>query len=155
MRTPFWSAQFLVLHTPVSTRMSRKWQALGEKNEAEGLSVHIHVDGASGGFVAPFANPELEWDFRLVRTLYCRHDLQMYFGWFFGRFVQPHVCSINASDTNVCLSWQLSFSPPLTKFLDGLTYAGVGWAIWRDKSFCLTRSCLLSTISVRPSFVYS
>ena len=47
---------------------------LGEKNEAEGLSVYIHVDGASGGFVAPFANPELEWDFRLVRTLYCRYD---------------------------------------------------------------------------------
>jgi glutamate decarboxylase len=23
----------------------------------------------------------------------------------------------------------------LTKFIDGLTYAGVGWALWRDKSF--------------------
>jgi glutamate decarboxylase len=43
---------------------------LGEKNKAEGLSVYIHVDGASGAFVAPFANPDLEWDFRLVRALY-------------------------------------------------------------------------------------
>lgn len=25
----------------------------------------IHVDAASGGFVAPFLYPELEWDFRL------------------------------------------------------------------------------------------
>lgn len=40
---------------------------LGEKNEKEGLSVYIHVDGASGGFVAPFANPDLVWDFQLVR----------------------------------------------------------------------------------------
>lgn len=35
------------------------------KNEAEGLNIHIHVDAASGGFVAPFVNPELVWDFRL------------------------------------------------------------------------------------------
>lgn len=40
---------------------------LGEKNKKEGLSVCIHVDGASGGFVAPFVNPDLVWDFRLVR----------------------------------------------------------------------------------------
>jgi glutamate decarboxylase len=25
----------------------------------------IHVDAASGGFIAPFIYPELEWDFRL------------------------------------------------------------------------------------------
>ena len=46
---------------------------LGGKNKKEGLSVYIHVDGASGGFVAPFANPDLEWDFRLVRTLHYPH----------------------------------------------------------------------------------
>jgi glutamate decarboxylase len=27
--------------------------------------VPLHVDGASGGFVAPFLHPDLEWDFRL------------------------------------------------------------------------------------------
>ena len=36
-----------------------------EKNKKEGLDIHIHVDGASGGFVAPFINPDLVWDFRL------------------------------------------------------------------------------------------
>lgn len=29
----------------------------------------IHVDAASGGFVAPFVVPELEWDFRLEKVV--------------------------------------------------------------------------------------
>lgn len=29
----------------------------------------IHVDAASGGFVAPFMKPELEWDFRLEKVV--------------------------------------------------------------------------------------
>jgi len=36
-----------------------------ELNEKNGWQVPIHVDGASGGFIAPFTQPELEWDFRL------------------------------------------------------------------------------------------
>lgn len=43
-------------------------------NAERGLAVPIHVDAASGGFVAPFLHPDLVWDFRL-----------------------PNVCSINAS----------------------------------------------------------
>jgi glutamate decarboxylase len=33
-----------------------------------GLDVPVHVDGASGGFVAPFVDPDLVWDFRLPRV---------------------------------------------------------------------------------------
>jgi glutamate decarboxylase len=33
-----------------------------------GLDVPIHVDGASGAFLAPFLQPELVWDFRLERV---------------------------------------------------------------------------------------
>jgi glutamate decarboxylase len=33
-----------------------------------GLDIPIHVDGASGGFVAPFLAPDLEWDFRVPRV---------------------------------------------------------------------------------------
>ena len=33
-----------------------------------GIDVPVHVDGASGAFVAPFVDPELEWDFRLPRV---------------------------------------------------------------------------------------
>lgn len=39
--------------------------ALLELNAQNGWEVPIHVDGASGGFVAPFLQPDLEWDFRL------------------------------------------------------------------------------------------
>lgn len=38
---------------------------LSEKNKKTGWETPIHVDAASGGFVAPFLYPELEWDFRL------------------------------------------------------------------------------------------
>ncbi|EME80876.1 uncharacterized protein MYCFIDRAFT_155148 [Pseudocercospora fijiensis CIRAD86] len=67
---------------------------LMEKNHATGLDIMIHVDAASGGFVAPFLVPELEWDFRL-----------------------PLVSSINVSGHKCKL----------------LTYASVGWALWRSK----------------------
>ncbi len=37
-------------------------------NAANDLDVPIHVDAASGGFVAPFLHPDLEWDFRLPQV---------------------------------------------------------------------------------------
>ena len=43
-------------------------RALDELQERTGLDVPIHVDAASGGFLAPFVAPELEWDFRLQRV---------------------------------------------------------------------------------------
>jgi glutamate decarboxylase len=33
-----------------------------------GPDVPVHVDAASGGFIAPFLDPDLEWDFRLPRV---------------------------------------------------------------------------------------
>jgi glutamate decarboxylase len=33
-----------------------------------GLDIPIHVDGASGAFLAPFLQPDLLWDFRLARV---------------------------------------------------------------------------------------
>ncbi len=47
---------------------------LDDLQERTGLDIPVHVDGASGAFVAPFLDRDLEWDFRL-----------------------PRVCSINAS----------------------------------------------------------
>jgi glutamate decarboxylase len=35
---------------------------------AGGPDVPIHVDAASGGFIAPFLQPDLEWDFRVPRV---------------------------------------------------------------------------------------
>ena len=42
--------------------------ALDKLQEDTGLDIPIHVDGASGGFLAPFCAPDLEWDFRLPRV---------------------------------------------------------------------------------------
>jgi glutamate decarboxylase len=67
--------------------------ALDRLNAARRWDVPLHVDAASGGFVAPFLHPELEWDFRL-----------------------PAVRSINVSGHKY-----------------GLTYPGVGFAVWRDE----------------------
>ncbi|MBY5161327.1 glutamate decarboxylase [Salsipaludibacter albus] len=61
-------------------------------NDEHDLDVPIHVDAASGGFVAPFIHPDLAWDFRL-----------------------PQVKSINVSGHKY-----------------GLTYPGIGFAIWRS-----------------------
>jgi glutamate decarboxylase len=68
--------------------------AVVARNAETGWDVPVHVDAASGGFVAPFLDPDLEWDFRL-----------------------PNVVSINASGHKY-----------------GLTYPGIGFAVWRDES---------------------
>jgi glutamate decarboxylase len=42
--------------------------ALDKLAAGGGPDVPIHVDAASGGFIAPFVQPELEWDFRIPRV---------------------------------------------------------------------------------------
>ncbi len=42
--------------------------ALDRLQDEKGLDIPVHVDAASGGFVAPFLAPDLEWDFRLPRV---------------------------------------------------------------------------------------
>ena len=42
--------------------------ALDRLQEETGLDVPMHVDGASGAFIAPFVEPDLVWDFRLPRV---------------------------------------------------------------------------------------
>ena len=42
--------------------------ALDKLQQETGLDIPMHVDGASGGFLAPFCAPEIEWDFRLPRV---------------------------------------------------------------------------------------
>ncbi|KAJ1929231.1 glutamate decarboxylase gad1 [Tieghemiomyces parasiticus] len=70
-------------------------QMLDEVERRTGINVPIHVDAASGGFVAPFLYPDLPWSFEV-----------------------PRVVSINGSGH---------------KF--GLSYAGVGWVLWRDAAY--------------------
>jgi len=42
--------------------------ALDNLQAETGLDIPIHVDGASGAFLAPFLQPDLLWDFRLPRV---------------------------------------------------------------------------------------
>jgi glutamate decarboxylase len=40
-----------------------------ERVESErGWQIPLHIDAASGGFITPFSEPDLEWDFRLPRV---------------------------------------------------------------------------------------
>ena len=43
-------------------------QALDQLQADTGLDIPVHVDGASGAFIAPFIDPDVVWDFRLPRV---------------------------------------------------------------------------------------
>ena len=42
--------------------------ALDQLQKDKGLDIDMHIDAASGGFLAPFTAPEIVWDFRLPRV---------------------------------------------------------------------------------------
>jgi len=42
--------------------------ALDQFERDSGIDIPLHVDAASGGFIAPFIQPKLEWDFRIKRV---------------------------------------------------------------------------------------
>lgn len=44
-------------------------QAVNDLLIERNLDCYIHVDAASGGFVAPFVKPDLVWDFRLEKVV--------------------------------------------------------------------------------------
>ena len=43
--------------------------ALDALQKEKGLDIPVHVDAASGGFIAPFVQPDIKWDFRLPRVI--------------------------------------------------------------------------------------
>jgi len=43
-------------------------KALDVIQDETGLDIPIHVDGASGAFIAPFIQKDLKWDFRIARV---------------------------------------------------------------------------------------
>lgn len=44
-------------------------KSLDEMYQNTGLDIKIHVDAASGGFFAPFVQPDIKWDFRVDRVV--------------------------------------------------------------------------------------
>lgn len=43
-------------------------EALDDLEEERGVNIPVHVDAASGGFIAPFIHPAILWDFRIPRV---------------------------------------------------------------------------------------
>jgi len=59
---------FGVTYTGAYEPVQQIAEALDALQTETGLDIDIHVDGASGAFLAPFCAPELIWDFRLPRV---------------------------------------------------------------------------------------
>jgi glutamate decarboxylase len=59
---------FGVTYTGVYEPVLELSQALDKLAEETGLDIDIHVDGASGAFLAPFCAPDIVWDFRIPRV---------------------------------------------------------------------------------------
>ncbi|CAK9156179.1 unnamed protein product [Ilex paraguariensis] len=114
-----------------------------EKNKQTGWDTPIHVDAASGGFIAPFLYPELEWDFRLplVKSINVSgHKYGLVYagiGWDTPIHVDAASGGFIAPFLYPELEWD--FRLPLVKSINvsghkyGLVYAGIGWVIWRSK----------------------
>ena len=57
-----------VTYTGIYEPVAAIAEALDALADRAGLDIPIHVDAASGGFVAPFLQPDLVWDFRIHRV---------------------------------------------------------------------------------------
>lgn len=57
-----------VTYTGIYEPVAAIAEALDALADRAGLDIPIHVDAASGGFVAPFLQPDLVWDFRIPRV---------------------------------------------------------------------------------------
>ena len=66
--TIFVMPTFGVTYTGAYEPVAELALALDDLQERTGLNIDIHVDGASGGFLAPFCAPEVEFDFRIPRV---------------------------------------------------------------------------------------
>ena len=59
---------FGVTYTGVYEPVLELSKALDTLSAERGLDIDLHIDGASGAFLAPFCAPELEFDFRVPRV---------------------------------------------------------------------------------------
>ncbi|GMA60570.1 hypothetical protein GCM10025859_10100 [Alicyclobacillus fastidiosus] len=57
-----------VTYTGIYEPVAEIAKALDDLQARTGLDIPMHVDAASGGFIAPFLQPDLVWDFRLPRV---------------------------------------------------------------------------------------
>jgi glutamate decarboxylase len=97
-------------------------QALDQLAADGGPDVAVHVDAASGGFVAPFSDPELPWDFRHERVASINASGHKYGGaplglgfvvWRHTGLLPDHLCfDVNLLGGEPVKSFSLTFSRP-------------------------------------------
>jgi glutamate decarboxylase len=66
--TIFVVATFGVTYTGVYEPVLELSEALDDLQRDTGLDIDLHVDGASGAFLAPFCAPDVQFDFRVPRV---------------------------------------------------------------------------------------
>lgn len=105
-------------------------EALAELNKQRGWQVGIHVDAASGGFVAPFQPKCAPWDFRVSAVLSIAAS-----GHKFGESACGTVRRAAASSNSLPSN---SPSPPRFDSPARLprcpACAAQGWVVWRDRA---------------------
>jgi len=103
---------------------------LDEYERKTGISVPIHVDGASGAMFAPFATPSLIWDFRIpVRLFHTRLGARGSLP-FRALSVPSRALSVPVL-TMLPAQRVVSINTSLHKW--GKAYVGVGAVLWRSK----------------------
>ena len=104
--------------------------------EANRHHVPVHVDGASGGFIAPFIHPNVAWDFRLPRVKSVNTSGHKFglsplgVGWVIWRdaadLPQDLVFNVNYLGGQMP-TFELNFSRPADRSLPSIT-TSCGWA---------------------------
>jgi glutamate decarboxylase len=116
--------------------------ALDRLQSDRGLDIPVHVDGASGAFVAPFLQPELEWDFSVDRVQSINASGHKYglvypgVGWVLWRtpeaLPRELVFNVNYLGGNMP-TFALNFSRPGSEVLaQYLMFAGLGRDGYRE-----------------------
>ncbi|MFV0466870.1 MAG: glutamate decarboxylase [Lachnospiraceae bacterium] len=57
-----------VTYTGMYEPVAKISAALDEIEKRTGFDIPIHIDGASGAMIAPFVQPDLQWDFKIPRV---------------------------------------------------------------------------------------
>ncbi|KAI8318145.1 PLP-dependent transferase, partial [Martensiomyces pterosporus] len=123
---------------------------LDKLKEEKGFDVPIHVDGASGAFIAPFAFPDLEWGFEVPRVVSISTSGHKYgltypgIGWVLWRSPEylPDELTFELSYlSGVKKTFTLNFSHPAC-FLIAQYYMFIRFA--RDGFSRIMNSCLIN-----------
>ena len=126
-----------VTYTGMYEPVAKIAKVLDKLQADTGLDIKIHVDGASGGMIAPFLQPDLEWDFRVERVVSVSASAHKYglvypgLGWVVWRTVNdlPSDLIFNVSYLGGTMpTFALNFSRPGAQvLLQYYLFLRLGW----------------------------